>query len=247
MYDQLYYYLCSNDLISKFQSGFRALHSTTSALLFATDNWLHNMNNGMMKGVLFLDLKIAFDSVDHQILLRKLESYGIQSLALFKSYLNGRSQMCVVNGAVSSPQPVTYGVPQGSILGPLPFLLFINDLPNCLTHSTPGLFADDTNITVAGGDISVIENLMNDDLKNIGDWLATNKLSLNLTKTEFTLIGSIKIIREIDHDPSIRINGVGIERVSHSKLVGVTIDESLTWAEHAAQIIKKVPAGLKAL
>ena len=116
-----------------------------------------------------------------------------------------------------------------------------------MTHSTPGLFADDTNITVAGRDISIIENLMNDDLKNIGDWLTTNKLSLNLTKTEFMLIGSIKRIREIDHDPSIRINGVGIERVSHSKLVGVTIDESLTWAEHAAQIIKKVHAGLRAL
>ena len=155
--------------------------------------------------------------------------------------------MCVVNGAVSSPQQVTYGVPQGSILGPLIFLLFINDLSNCLTHSTPGLFADDTNITVAGRDISVIENLMNDDLKNIGDWLTTNKLSLNLTKTEFILIDSIKRIREIDHDPSIRINGVGIERVSHSKLLGVTIDQSLAWAEHAAQIIKKVHAGLKAL
>ena len=114
-----------------------------------------------------------------------------------------------------------------------------------MTHSTPGLFVDDTNITVAGRDISIIENLMNDDLKNIGDWLTTNKLSLNLTKTEFMLIGSIKRIREIDHDPSIRINGV--ERVSHSKLVGVTIDESLTWAEHAAQIIKKVHAGLRAL
>ena len=159
------------------------MHSTTSALVFATDNWLHNMDNGMMNGVLFLDLKKAFDSVDHQILLRKLESYGIRgtSLALFKSYLNGRSRMCVVDAAVSSPQPVTYGVPQGSILGPLLFLLFINDLPNCLTHSTPGLFADDTNITVAGRDISVIENLMNDDQKNIGDWLTTNKLSLNLT------------------------------------------------------------------
>ena len=203
----------------------------------------------MMNGVLFLDLRKAFDSVDHQILLRKLESYSIRgtSLALFKSYLNGRSQMCVVDGAVSSPQPVTCGVPQGSILGPLLILLFINDLPNFLTHSTPGLFADDTNITVAGRDISVIENLMNDDLKNIGDWLTTNKLSLNQTKTEFILIGSIKRIREIDHDPSIRINGVGIERVSHSKLLGVTIDQSLTWAEHAAQIIKKVHAGLKTL
>ena len=88
---------------------------------------------------------------------------------------------------------------------------------------------------------------MNDDLKNIGDWLTTNKLSLNLTKAEFMLIGSIKRIKEIDYDPSIRINGVGIERVSHSKLVGVTIDESLTWAEHATQIIKKVHAGLRAL
>ena len=95
--------------------------------------------------------------------------------------------MCVVSGAMSSPQPVSYGVPQGSILGPLLFLLFISDLPNCLTHSTPVLFADDTNITVAGRDISVIENLMNDDLKKFGDWLTTNKLSLNLIKTESVL------------------------------------------------------------
>ena len=249
IYDQFYFYLCSNGLISKFQSGFRALHSTTTALLFATDNWLVNMDKGLINGVLYLDLRKAFDSVDHQILLNKLELYGVQgnSLALFDSYLKGRSQMCVVNGTISSPQMISHGVPQGSILGPLLFLLFINDLPNCLKHSTPGLFADDTNVTVADRDIYVIENLLNEDLEQMSKWLTSNKLSLNLTKTEFMLIGSLKRLKEIDRNPDIRIADVSIQRVSHSKLVGVHIDEGLTWDQHVAHIIKKVLAALKAI
>ena len=127
------------------------------------------MDKGPNNGVLYLYLKKEFDSVDHQIMLKTQELYDVQGtiLALFKSYLIARSQMFLANGSNSSPQHINYGVPQGSILGPLLFLLFINDLPNCLKHSTPGLFADDTNINVAGRDVTVRENLLNEDLEQV--------------------------------------------------------------------------------
>ena len=128
VYNQFYAeYLTENNLISCNQSGFRSLHSTATALLKATDNWAFNIGKGNVNAVIFLDLKKAFDTVDHSILLSKLKAYGVGSNSSnwFKSYLDNRTQKCFVNGSLSESPPITWGIPQGTILGPLLFILFI--------------------------------------------------------------------------------------------------------------------------
>ena len=193
IYDQLYTYLSDNNLISCRQSGFRSLHSTVTALLQATDNWAHNIDKGNVNAVVFLDLKKVFDTVDHNILLSKLTFSGVNigtTHDWFKSYLNNRMQKCSVNGTLSSAKILTCGIPQGTILGQLLFLLYINDLPNCLVNSEPLMYADDTHLTYASNNIEDIECTLNRDLANVSDWLKANKLTLNKTKTEFMVIGS---------------------------------------------------------
>ena len=138
------------------------------------------------------DLKKAFDTVNHDILLEKLLLFGITGSAfqLLKSYLSNRTQKCEINGSTSKENIVKCGVPQGSILGPLFFLLYINDLPSCLNETRPRMFADDTNITASGNCMNDIESAVNLDLERLRKWLMANKLSLNVAKTEFQLIGT---------------------------------------------------------
>ena len=145
--------------MSKHQSAFRTLHSTVTALLDATDSWAYNIDIGNVNAVVFLDLKKAFDTVDHHILLSKLNLYGLTGVShkLFSSYLDNRTQKCVVNGSLSECCTLKCGIRQGIILGPLLFLLYINDLPNCLSHSVPRMYADDTHLTYSNGNIHSVQ------------------------------------------------------------------------------------------
>ena len=197
-----------------------------------------------------MDLKKAFDTVDHEILLMKLEIYGIKgpALSLLRSHLANRTQKCQMNGSASSERTIKCGVPQGSILGPLLFLVYINDFPNCLNRTNPRLFADDTNLTAAGESISDVEMAMNSDLEDLRKWLIANKLSLNVAKTEFILIGSRRMLTQISNEHlKVSTGNKSIKQAKQCKMLGVEIDQHLTWKSNTETICKKVNSGIFAL
>ena len=184
MYNRLLSFLDEYKILFSYQFGFRKHHSTYMALMTIMDNLTHCLDNGEYVIGIFLDFLKAFDTVDHNILLQKLSLYGIRGTALdwFQSYLTNRYQFVTYNGESSERKKVKCGVPQGSILGPLLFLIYINDLADVCKCSLPILFADDTNLFHHGTDLSVIECEFNKELADISTWLKVNKLSLNIKK-----------------------------------------------------------------
>ena len=200
------------NILSKHQSGFCAFHSTVTALLEATDSWTYNIDIGNVIAVVFLDLEKVFDTVDLHILLSKLRLYGVTGVShkLFSSYLDNHTQKCVVNGSLSECCILKCGIPQGTIFGPLLFLLCRNDLPNCLSHSVLRMYTDDTHLTYSNGNIHSVQSSLNEDLLNINRWLTENKLTHNMTKAEFMLIGSRQKLNNLPSLPSLNINNVPI-------------------------------------
>ena len=249
VYNQLYHYLDDIKLLLGCQSGFRSLHSTLTALLEATDAWSVNIDNGLLNGVVFIDLTKAFDTIDHEIILRKMSYLGVDQAAIkwFSSYLSGRTQRCSVNGKLSTARTLSCGVPQGSILGPLLFLIYINDLPNSLQNAVPRMFADDTNLTLSVKTLTELKLALAPELNNLSCWLKANKLSLNVAKTELMIIGSRQRLSAQCDDVEIRIDDQIIERVDHTKSLGLFIDAHLSWCKHVEEICKKVSSAIGAL
>jgi len=254
VFKQVYTFLTDNNLLSKFQSGFRPKHSTLTALIQMCDQWMHDMDDGKLTGVLFLDIKKAFDSINHEILLQKMKHYyGIKDIQLewFQSYLTNRKQQCLVNNCLSSSKTIVCGIPQGSILGPLLFLLYINDLPDCLKSTTPCMYADDTQFSSASHDIDELITNLNSDLTNVRKWLNTNKLQMHPSKTKLMFIGSQHNINNLNKEPlkisQIAINNKPVTRTVEQKCLGVLIDEKLNWEKHIEMICKKASMGISAM
>ena len=249
IFNQVYAYLNENNLLSKYQSGFRPMHSTLTALIDITDNWYLNIDGGLTNAILFIDLKKAFDTIDHEILLSKLELYGFKgaSLNLFRDYLSDRTQVTVINNVKSETSRIRCGVPQGSILGPLLFLLYINDLPNCNLLADVRMYADDTNLTFASSDPEELFSSLTHDLNNLKQWLDSNRLSLNVLKTKCLFTGTRHKISLLPSEPHICLDGHLIERVNSYKCLGVQVDETLSWEAHISEVVSKVAKVLAAL
>ena len=234
-----------NGYVSSEQSGFLRPHSTVTRLAKNTDDWYNGMDLGKLTGVVFIDLKKAFDTVDHDILCQKLEYYGIQGrdLAWFRSYLSNRKQYTRVKGVNSSIQEIKIGVPQGSCLGPLLLFIYINDSPRALKISRMSMFADDTCLYHQSNDLSLLNEAINEDLTYVDNWLKGNKLSLNVMKTHSMLISikpKPKALKSKNESLRLKIHVDELEVVQKSKYLGVQIDNSLDWKEHIKVTSSKV-------
>ena len=190
VYKRLYSFCNRMNILSNCQFCFRKSHSTSHACTLLTSKIISSFNLKQKMLGIFLDLSKAFDTIDHSILISKLYHYGVRGVPLqrFKIYLSNRKQQVQINNVFSTNiQTIKKGVPQGSILGPLLILLYVNDFPSCLNHSSAIMFADDTRVFIPHSNLNIIYQRANDDLNNIYNWLGANKLSLNFIKTKHVL------------------------------------------------------------
>ena len=243
MFNIIYNFLETHNCIYELQFGFRSKHSTNHAILSITQKIKEALDNGSVPVGIFVDFQKAFDTVNHDILLTKLNYYGIRGStnAWFRSYLTNRKQFVSINGFESEQNLIRHGVPQGSVLGPLLFLIYINDLHVCIRNSTTHHFADDTNLLHVIHKNNRNRNpvrKLNTDLKCLNQWLIANKISLNSTKTELILFRKISTLLPI---MKIKLNGVMLRPSSEIKYLGIILDEHLTFQPH----IKILNAKLK--
>jgi len=239
MYARLHEFINIQNILTHHQYGFRPKHSTHMAINDLYLKVTKDLDNKLHTVGLFLDLSKAFDTLNHNILLDKLNNYGIRGLAneWIKSYLSGRKQYVCFNQHSSKSTNINCGVPQGSILGPLLFLIYINDLPICSPSSHFIIFADDTNIIFSHDDPIKLERLINTELDNISNWFKLNKLSLNIDKTNFMIFKN-KHSNKPGININIKIDNKEINKVTTTKFLGVLIDNNMDWKSHNSHVTK---------
>lgn len=247
MYDQLEKYIKDESLLYEFQSGFRPSFSTDTCLIHLSDFIRNEWDKGNYTGMVVLDLQKAFDTVDHTILLSKLEAMGMteNSVKWFDSYLTGRSQVVDIDGVHSGPKEITCGVPQGSILGPLLFLIYVNDMADAVKCKLL-LYADDSALMVSHRDVDIIQKRLSDELEAVNGWLIDNKLSLHLGKTESILFGTKhKLARH--SELNIKCGDTSITPKAEIRYLGLDLDQSLSGEVTGVKVIKKANSRLKFL
>ena len=230
-----------HEVLDSKQGGFRPGFSTTNTIANFTEIIYKAMNNGKLCTATFIDFKKAFDTVDHQILLLKLEKLGIRGMPLqwLTSYLADRTQATYANNLLSNRLKIKCGVPQGSILGPLLFLVFINDLSSCLTSAEASLYADDTVVYTVDVDIEVAITNLQSNLNHIGEWCNRNKLTINVGKTKAMIFGTRNKIKR-NRTGKLTLNGRGVDFVTSYKYLGVILDQTLSFNKHINNCIKNV-------
>ena len=240
MYSRVIDFLRAHQIVYAKQFGFRKHHSTLHTLLNIVERIHQCLDKGELACGLFIDLQKAFDTVDHGILLAKLCHYGIRGIAnqWFKSYLSNRCQHVSISKTNSHIKPVNHGVPQGSVLGPLLFLIYINDLHNCIKFCETYHFADDTHLLNFSNSLETLYKKVNLDLKNVSCWLKANKISLNAAKTEFLIFRSQR--KTFDFLPFLKIDGKRLYPSKVVKYLGVYLDEHLTWKPHINYVASKL-------
>ena len=247
VHDSLMSYLSSNSLLHSTQSGFRPNHSCETSLLQMVNKWLDAINNSQMIGMLMIDFRKAFDLVDHTLLLKKLKYYKLseETISWFSSYLMGRKQKVFVNNTFSEAENIICGVPQGSILGPLLFLLFINDLPLSIDNVLTDLYADDTTLYFIDKFQACIEQQLQTALHKLSEWCKENGMLINTTKTKAMLITTPqKWIHLNNNNLQLTCNNEELSVVANNKILGVLIDNNLTWTNHIDALTKKIVSNL---
>ena len=245
VHEMVYSFLLKHKLLSSYQYGFRPLHSTTTSLIEITNTVLHNIDEGKLTGLAFLDLSKAFDTLDHELLLMKFSDFGLNksSVNWFKAYLTKRTQSVNINGVQSDTEPLSYGVPQGSVLGPLLFIMYINDLPTVAKYCKVHLYADDTLLFFESSSVQTIEAALSKDLGHVVRWLNQNYLMLNHSKTKVMLMGTHQKLSSVQSF-TVNVNANDLERVYKFKYLGVILDPCLTWNEHIEHIGNKISSRL---
>ena len=236
---QLISYIEKHSIISSHQFGFQKGKSTSCAITSLLDYIYNCLDKKHYNISLFIDLSKAFDTVDHQILLQKLYMYGIRGLplSLFRSYLLNRQQRVRIGKSFSDYKTINIGVPQGSVLGPIFFILYINDLPNLTNKSFPVLYADDTTISMSGSDYDILVGDMDDEVDLIKKWMETNKLSLNISKTFSISFSTRKYVQPIN---TVYLNNVPVKRCDNEVFLGIVLDDRLNFSLHIGVISRKI-------
>ena len=241
-------YMESNQLFHKFQSGFRKDHSCHTSLTALIDTWLSAVNDEEITGAVFLDFKKAFDLVNHSVLLEKLHMYlkDKDSIAFFTSYLKDRKQFVSVNSCSSSIGLLTHGVPQGSILGPVLFCIYINDLPLCLEKDNArcDLFADDSSIHAKAKTIDRVEVVLQNSLNKIDIWCNANRMILNSSKTKSMVITTRQKHQLETLSLKLSVNSSNIEQVKEHRVLGIILDQEMKWEAHIRSLCKKLARNL---
>ena len=241
---QIINFLDKHNQFSSTQFGFRKNSTTEDALNYMMEQLYDNLNKRLSNILIMIDLAKAFDTVSHSILLEKLAYYGFRGIVnrWFSSYLSERKHYIVVDDIKSSQHNVNCGVPQGSVLGPLLFLIYINDFNEC--HQAKSIqFADDTSVLVSHNSAHELKVIANLQLFNIHKWLIANKLSVNVNKCCYLTISNKKINTELN----LCMNDTSITKVQHARLLGVIIDETLSFKKHIESISRKVACAIYSL
>lgn len=235
-------FLTTTKQLYQHQFGFRQGSTTEVAVVEMIDEISKTLDRKLSAGAVFLDLSKAFDTINHEMLLKKLDCYGVRGHPnyLLASYLEERAQQVVVSGVLSDECAISCGVPQGSVLGPLLFLLYVNDLSNLKLHGMPRLFADDTAISYTSASPTRVVEEMREDMEVVQDYLTNNLLALNIGKTKFMLFRFPK--RKLPTYPELTVRGERIEEVATFKYLGVHIDNRLSWSEHVEKVATKCSA-----
>ena len=212
----------SHDFISVDQSAYLRNHSPQTCLHKVIDDWLVNLNDDLITAICFLDIQKCFDTIDHDVLKSKLKMYGIMEneLKWFTSYMTNRKQLVICNGKSSREYNITIGVPQGSILGPALFLLYVNDITQHVRHGSCNLFADDSIIYTTGETVKEVTELLQANLNDVDIWYKENRLMLNADKSKAMLIKGKK---KIDEKLNVTLDGHEIDLVNEVRYLGVML------------------------